>query len=639
MSSSDQQWLLRVEAVNLGAFIYDSGDLSTIRGAGLLVLSLHLHLTDWDVEQQTFGYAGLLKYGHASQPAPDPLAVHLRWHVPVGQGPNRTSIELDLISAGASVVIYRFHAQPEQAERLQHLVESYLSTHPRLRFATFAVATGPLCKVDEKNDDFFVSSEQILRALRKRQLQTLTVGPGWTDNGTVRNSAHHDRFCDIDGKRAAVCSLNNPEDSRNPGSAYARAVDKNFASQATEVRRSFGRLARIRLYHMVGSVDSHTKDNPTGDDLILKHFRPTWELQDIAARGVRRVPTDQRLNPDPLDQLAGKIAVLYIDGNKFASQIRQHAITPESAQHVDRRILSLRRQLLRELVRHIQSDSRPYWRVRTQQTAGHAVDQQFRIETLMWGGDELIWVVPAWCGLEVVRFFFEHTRNWSLCDSDVRNSSRLTHAAGLVFCSHKSPIQSVVSLAKQLAEDAKQTLASRHIDTDDLSFYQQPSANCLAYQVLESFDHIGGDFDRARARHRFPSMSAAESVLSCDQLQQLINHINQLKHQVRLPGTRRHQIGRLLRSSDLAATLSAEALAETNYGRLIQRIAQTVQSQGLTEQQVSVLLNSQIGGTTPLSPSARWYHIVELWDYLGSLDQTVIQQYCSQVNSTVECQQ
>ncbi|MEI7701954.1 MAG: hypothetical protein WCK86_19305 [Planctomycetia bacterium] len=630
MSSTDDLWLMRIEAVNLGAFISDSSDLSTIRGAGLLVLSLHLHLTDWDADSQKFGHAGLLHYNanSDSERIPDPLDVKLRWHTIVSQGEEQTEIELELISAGASAVIYCFQASAANAHVLQENADKYLREHRQLRFATFSAALGPL----GKGEDFAKSSEQILRSLRKRQLRTLTVGPGWTDKDTAHSSARmRDRFCDIDGKRAAEVSLNHSQPRGNPGSAYAKAVDKNFASRATEVRRGFGRRAKLRLYHMIGSVDPTTSDG-----LLLQNFKPTWELQDISARGNRRVQLEPNLNPDPLGRLSGKIAVLYIDGNKFASQIRQCSQLPATAQQVDRRILTLRRGLLRELVRHIQSDNRFYWRVRAPAPTASPGEQQFRIETLMWGGDEMIWVVPAWCGLEVVRFFFEHTQNWSLSEPNAANAPRLTHSAGLVFCSHKCPIQTVVSLAQQLAESAKQTLVAQDTGVEARPDYNRTSGNCLAYQVLESFDHIGGDFDKARARHRFPSMSARESVLSFDQLRKLIEHMNQLKHQVQLPGTRRHQIARLLRSHQLPPDLTPQSLAATPYGQLMRRIAQTVRPASMTEDLVGDVLNDTLGNSMLQSLAAKWYHIVELWDYLGSLDQVVSQRYEQPKNSIVE---
>ena len=38
VSSSPSAYLLRIEAINHGNYIYDTDDLSTIRGAGLLLL-------------------------------------------------------------------------------------------------------------------------------------------------------------------------------------------------------------------------------------------------------------------------------------------------------------------------------------------------------------------------------------------------------------------------------------------------------------------------------------------------------------------------------------------------------------------------------------------------------------------------
>jgi hypothetical protein len=50
---------------------------------------------------------------------------------------------------------------------------------------------------------------------------------------------------------------------------------------------------------------------------------------------------------------------------------------------------------------------------------------KLRFETLLWGGDELVWVVPAWQGWWTLDFFFRKARRWEY------NNIPLKHAAGL----------------------------------------------------------------------------------------------------------------------------------------------------------------------------------------------------------------
>ena len=107
------------------------------------------------------------------------------------------------------------------------------------------------------------------------------------------------------------------------------------------------------------------------------------------------------------------------------------------------------------LVKEIQGEERWQYPI-SRPGVGGKVQTKVRIETLLWGGDELIWVVPAWCGMEAVQFFFDNTNTkdavWEV------NGRRLTHAAGVVFCSCRAPIRSVVKLAKELAESVKDHL-------------------------------------------------------------------------------------------------------------------------------------------------------------------------------------
>ncbi|MFH1035289.1 MAG: hypothetical protein V1806_12340 [Pseudomonadota bacterium] len=65
-------------------------------------------------------------------------------------------------------------------------------------------------------------------------------------------------------------------------------------------------------------------------------------------------------------------------------------------------------------------------------------------------GDEFCLVLPAWSALKVVEAIAPMlAEGWAWRGRD------LTHAMGLVFCHHKTPIQEVRRLAENLAESAK----------------------------------------------------------------------------------------------------------------------------------------------------------------------------------------
>ena len=604
-------YLLRIEAVNLSGFILDSEDLSTIRGAGMLVLGLHEFLTGWTYEDRpTFGGRSFFR-AKADTQLTSARDAQFFWR----SEQSGVEIELTLVSAGASIVVYSFGASDDTATSLRADADKWLRNHDRLRHATFSVDVQRLEDVDHQKR-FPHASEAALQKIRRRQLRAPNVAIGPLQKRIGDPSKF--RFCDIDGRRPGSVSLKQqPADDTK--TSYAKAVDKNFASPATDVRRAYGRDTKIRVYHMIGGSQA---SNGEGG------FTPAWEFGDIADRSAeRRVEGDYSNVKDPWNHLSGKMAVIYIDGNQFGKQIRKAATTDTEYRDIDEKMLVRRRKLMTALTEQMKDKTngdekkvpRGYWRFKPQEWEKEQSDH-YRIETLMWGGDELIWVVPAWCGLEAVSFFFEQTKNWSLKDEIA--DPRLTHAVGMVLCSHKSPIRSVVRLAKDLVESAKDSIRecaeADPLGDGDLPYFNQDSSNVLAYQVLESFDHIGNDFSAVRRRHRFPFMKDHEVILPVTQLMDLISFINLLRNSD-FPRSRLYQIAQLLqRTSELPRAFEPMSRKSHPLSELLTRIENTTPS--IAASRRSGLL------AWPDSP-ATWYHVMELWDYLGSCsDRKQVQQ-------------
>ncbi|MBN1852727.1 MAG: hypothetical protein JW829_08380, partial [Pirellulales bacterium] len=257
--------------------------------------------------------------------------------------------------------------------------------------------------------------------------------------------------------------------------------------------------------------------------------------------------------------------------------------------------------------------------------------------------------------LETVQFFFKQTSNWELRDK------RLTHALGMVICSYATPIRAVVSLARELAENVKDhldDLGKEAISHDEISesLSQNPSpptplpangargdgngigsknktdpqheafGNAMAYEVLESFDHLGRDFQEARRGLRFPQMSETDAILTADGLQRLVEHLELLKrgngpNEPALPARRLHQIARLFYRSNFAidSRLSEDKvnqqLENTSYGRLIKRIAET--QKPADEAEYKKELNNPLHWKSLDKLPAKWFHLLELWKYTG----------------------
>lgn len=384
---------LQVEAINLDSFVYDTNDISTIRGGGLGLL----------LDAQTEVEGALRKL-----PGPPQLTV---------------------ATSGASRIVWRV----ENAEQDGAIEESRkaLAAHDALRHATFAVET---C-LDEGR--FREHTEALAAKTRWNQMRSPTLAfPSLTKTA--------DQPCEDDQLRPATKEWRLPQDPNGE-----RKVLR--LSEATHARRRRGAHARQNLYKQVlGSGYAFGPDAFT-DDL--------GTLSIDEARG----------------NLNGKMAVFYADGNDFGGVQRDLCHTPEDQEKFDETVQRRNKDFLRTLLDRARADP-------GLNTAFGTTGSRMRLETLLWGGDEVMFVVPAWRGLHLARIFFEAMKGPTFeginkeGNTDSRN---LTHAAGLVFCNHKAPIARMRKLAIDLAERAKGATGRR-----------EPA---LAYQMLESFDHTGVD--------------------------------------------------------------------------------------------------------------------------------------------------
>ena len=184
----------------------------------------------------------------------------------------------------------------------------------------------------------------------------------------------------------------------------------------------------------------------------------TYDLEQLGSFATNEKPFSNFSN------LNNKMAVIYIDGNGFGAR-RKALATSEDYKNFDDAILDARKTFLTDLFdtwknreaflnRHIDtSDDR--------KNKPHC-----RFELLQWGGDELLFIVPAWLGFPILQQFFQTPFEWE--------GKTLTHAAGMALCSIKTPISRAQALAIDLAEWCKDT--SRR-------------ENLYAALVLESIDY------------------------------------------------------------------------------------------------------------------------------------------------------
>lgn len=396
------QYLLRVEAVNLGAVIDDTDDLSTRRGSGLMLL-------------------------YAVRQLLETLS------------PPELRTRLHSVATGASVGLFTFEAADDgDAGKVAKAVRTHfldgklkyalgdgeIKDVP-LSYATFVVDVVP---VGDSPDQ---AVAEAIAANRGRQLQQPTVSLAglWDTQGATGE-------CWQSCTRPAVPGLYLPRDRNLP-----KDLDRPV-SQSVSDRHIYGRNQRQKFYHGI------------------------YENRDLNFSD-----SFQELSPHKTQPMAEKLAVFYADGNRFGDITREKLKKGFDVYSAwSRALQEHHEQLLRVLLDRAEID--PDWK-----TSEGAI----RLETLLWGGDEIIWVVPGWKGWELVEWFFSQ-------EHQVQGES-LTYAAGLVFCGYKTPIHNIVRLAHRLGDAAKAVAKGA-----------ESAAHRLAYEVLESFDDVTGDLDAHRTR-------------------------------------------------------------------------------------------------------------------------------------------
>jgi hypothetical protein len=312
-----------------------------------------------------------------------------------------------------------------------------------------------------------------------------------------------------------------------------RPVQKDTLSESVRERKDYGRGRRQSFY----------KDYSGIPDLPIF----TDNLEELSTKG-------------GFGNLDRKMAVIYADGNRFGKVADAAGTSAESLSAYDARMKERRKDLLASFLRAAQR--RPGFLTE---------DYALRIETLLWGGDEVLWVVPAWEGWWTLSTFFKLAAGWA------EGGQGLKHGAGMVFCNHKAPIARMRKLAKDLAEVAKEKSRDKSL---------------FAYAVLESFDHTGPNLEEW-LKARVPAGGfAADLVLPGDGMEDALRWASSVKEE--FPRKQLFEtVKALLRDGKKPA--AAIAAASGLSGSSLESLRQ---------------LEAYFG-----SGDSSWIHLSELWDY------------------------
>ena len=549
-----QNYLFRVEAVNLTPTVYDTSDISTIRGGGFYLLNRVSSLADSQVY--------------------------------------RTQEEKK-ITEGASSAVFRFQLESDDAAELRRkeLLEDLFrrkNGEKPIREMMFMVE---YVRESDDSKDFASDMAKLLGKIRLAQMQSPsvrifedTLEPGQDKNDT----------------RMGFDKLNQvlPAHTDDGG--------KDEISNFTYERREQGKELRKRIYlKLLEKKHSQIKDYAFTDDL------------------------PSLCKDESQGNLDGKMAFIYIDGNKFGAL--QRSFSETQLMEYDGKLQGFKEEFLAEVIKL--AEKHPAFR---------KDDRTIRLETLLWGGDEIKMIVPAWMGWEVASCFFRVADNTEMempvgtarengpaqvagevADDQETKTPRkpppcgkkgvceLTYAMGLVFAHNKNPIRNVDGIAEGLAECVKKELkelAENRPEGAPKPVYERARGNRMHYMVLESLETLPtgyGEF--AKKYYKADSAAAVLSPGDMEDLRELARDLNRIG----FPKSRIHSMALAKAKGD-----------EKQYGEYLEKGFDSCETGELDKKEIigriDDLLRLETAGSKDGASKQRplFTQLAELWDYL-----------------------
>ncbi|NOS89058.1 MAG: hypothetical protein HOP34_11070, partial [Methylococcaceae bacterium] len=502
---------LRVEAVNLSHFIANTHDLSTIRGGNLLLLEAMDRVETLILKK------------------PTQTAIKLAYLVN----------QVNAINALQTPTQTEKNKKKNLKEQIKKLKDAL--QNERTPTITKGASWGLFLLYMTATDASELHQEVIndFKTDARYQHATFVVdlhpdnGDYKKDRDSVEALNHWQQLQSpslaIRNTGIACCSIDKlrPADSNK----WLKDQQQDYVSESVGQRRDYGRKQKHQFYKNITGINA-------------KFTQDFGDLSRATHQGI----------------LADKIAVLYIDGNNFG-KIQKSSDTAEKQKQFDQNTRAGREKVLTQILEKIRHE--PDW------LTG---DDEVRLETLLWGGDEIMWVVPAWQGWFLANEFFIQAKQHI-----THNNATLTHAAGLVFCHHDAPIHRIQSLAKSLADLAK---ANRN-------------ENLLAYQILESFDHVGTALEAYRQKRLGTLGQLPQLLVNAKDMTAIQTAMTQLKNDDDFAKRKIYQILQAYQDNPQKAGQYLDKLPPSS--------AEPLKN-----------LQDIFGGE-----NTHWLHLMDLWDYIG----------------------
>ena len=520
-------YYLRLEGVNLGNFVMDTNDLSTIRGGSLLLLSaitsakqiIDIQLScrqdpvDVELDQLDAELQGLKNKEQLTKTEKNKkknLSKRIKKRKNKKSVAETSYTSETSITEGASWGLFQLDVTADEAIQIKEAVVEGLNQNEELKHATLVVDIHKNNGVQEYKSD----RNRLQTVNRWHQMQSPSLAIPTPDK----------EICDVDKVRPA-----DPFDYQED--------EKIHISKSVARRRSYGRANRQQFYPVIPGIDFYTNN-------------------------LNQISSDETK-----ENLNGKIAFIYIDGNKFGS-IQKASQTPKEQRKFDQIVRPGREEILTKILTTISSQRDWIYNDNGK--------KRIRLETLLWGGDEIIWVVPAWQGWWMLKTFYREAEQLLI---NPQTNRPLKHAAGLVFCHHNAPIKRIDTMARNLVDGF-----AKH----------NRNKNLIAYQVLESFDHAGTDFHGYRKKRLAGTGDLDNLLIDAKDMDKIQDIFHKLKsEEVDFPHRKIYQILQQYRTGN-------EGKAEEYMAKLLPESSELIEK-----------LKGIFG-----SGQAHWLHLMDLWDYI-----------------------
>ncbi len=405
--------LMIVEGVNFAATLFDTNDISTIRGSSLALLRMADAVAEALVPMATADHAITVLTRGASVLE---LAI---------DGPNDPALAtlLEALLARARAVVSETITAPEGGT-------IDLTRFTILTVAARADALPPGAPRTLAALLAFARSRLRIEQARTRRFAMPHRGdlPDWAVSRAAGDCAAKS------GLRGVVIDDRGHGEERFTEHVSAGVLD----------RRTFGRAARrgiwIRLLEEAGETELAQRIRRERIDFAdqLRHLLPREKLD-----------PDHGLSP----AICGKIALIHLDGNGFGAK---RALLKDAASHSA--FSALLREIHARLIAAVIGDALADGGNGVRLWADGDV-RRVRIEPLLLGGDELVVAVPAFCALPLLalmqrQLVAELDPVW-VDAATAPEKRQLTHTAAIVLADQKTPIRHLRDAAAALVDLVK----------------------------------------------------------------------------------------------------------------------------------------------------------------------------------------